>query len=330
MNRLTGKEIYPPFNPTKEEAIEFYLCEGPHERFRVQALTEEEKFTQMNLLVKRLILNIQEKYELIDMRGIDSSAGDLTKVQGYGDITNALRQLSNLSAGKSKMLPEMLRLEENILRRKDLFKKAYVEKNNIGIWLYQCVVMTLFYGTVICISKTVNFYKQKSGLTVEFSEPKSISEQYVMKDVINYNEAFRIGKIDEFLKGGKAGVDANINEDLGVIGIIAASIGAFFMVIFLIRASIAWIYSIRRSLSREFTLVSQFLEINAALMSGDVKKKQEKAAETFIKLADTINIESEKNEKKVEVDIKKDKEEIVKTVKKVGSEKKNVVTSSLI
>jgi len=334
MSRLTGNEYTLPENPSRDESLEFFLCEGPHERHKLVALDEEVKTTQMNMLIRKMISTTAPKQDLIDTRSIDKSKGDITKVPDYYNVEDALNAMTNLTRRQAQVLMELSMLKGKMREYTSDFQKAYRENNLLAIWLYQSMVMSLFYGTVLAISTSVRTQLDQSGMTIAYMEDRGLMANYVIQDIHHYNQAFRSGKIAEFIKTGKKGKKAlfgdgtdpmmvepikvapiklrgigeevddeenqkSVNEDFGtILGVTVAAIAAFFFVIYLVRKSIIFFYNLRRHFSREFMIVSQFLEINAATKkSGGVKQKQIKLAKQMAKLSDNISVKNDIAEK---------------------------------
>jgi len=275
-----------PYNFKTDSLLEFFLCEGTHEYHKVKTLSEETKSNEVNAIIRKMIESIERRIGAIDTRDIDKSRGDLTKIPGYQDISKALIQLKGMTNVESPV-DDLIALEKNILMSKSGFSKVYSDSDDLGIYCYRTVVMDLFYGTMVLISNSIDIAKERSGIVVRSNPKADLGEFYIFNNVKRFNELFRSGKIASFLES-KPLQEMELLVGLGV------AIVATFIVIFAIRESILFFFKIRKNISKEFKVVSKFLEINSTSV-GDKKvaARQDELSKDLLKLADRIDLEKD-------------------------------------
>ena len=295
------------------DALEFFLCEAPHERQKLELLSERVKVEQINLLVKRMLASIRVKQDALDTRSIDDSKGDLKRVKDHDLVHKALMQIRVVANGPHAV-DDLIELEKHVLKHSEAFRMAYANENDIGIWFYETCVMDLFYGTMLVIAQSMRTVKLPNGIRMEADMSASIGATYAIQNVRGKNRLFRESKVTAALNNSGSFLDeAGISAALGGITL---GVAAVFLATYAIRWSILQFYNMRRYISGEFKIVASFLELNAATLSNkETARKQETLARKFNELADSLRIKDTTAEKTTKGDIKR---EVVPELKSGG------------
>jgi hypothetical protein len=284
---------------------------GKPEFHRIKMLTEEFKASEVNFIIRKIIDSIENKLEIVDTREIDKSQGSIKNVENYFKFMAALNQMRYMDP-TSPLIKELVNLDKNINNNSIKFKNAYNANNKIIMWFYQTLVMNLFYGVSLVIANTIQAVSKQKSLQIEVvatqaDKLKIYNENYTFVNIRNFNKFFTSGKFDTLVKNKD--IDKVIGEgvldtikDLTGIGPVGSSIVGFILkagslvfsvyaILFLIRRSIFYFFYIRKSLSDELRVVSEFLDLTSELNENkELSEKQSKAAKFFNKLAEKLKI----------------------------------------
>jgi hypothetical protein len=304
---LKGNEYTLPMRYGREDYLEFFLCEGVHEKSRLRTLTEDKKDFQANEIIRAMLGSISERIELIDLRFIDKSKGDITRVKDYKSIKDAINQLmnfvqSNTGTDSFYVVSSLKMLSENLERNDKLFKKFYSEDNNIGIWMYQSMVLNLFYGTMLAVSNIIDLIKTNSGYQVMTNTKSRLRDKYVFVSITRFNSLINDGKLSIYAKEPTFS-----NESGTILASLAFGVLATFIIVFAVREAVIFFFDVRNKISRHMKIVSQFLEINASsLKDKKVSKNQEKLAKDLLNLADQVNVSNDMAENAAKIEVRQE------------------------
>jgi len=319
---------------TVENILQYFLSESDQDSALIVELSENMKFYQLSKLFRRVLDSIRHKSDIIDFRDIDRSKGDIEKVEGYKTFNTALKKLRTSNSRKDSILFEIEKLRDYIIEYRPYFKKAYAESSFTGRCFYRSCVFTFFYSIAVylssCIQVEIPKTPEAGKVKLTFRDEKELKKTFVFQSLIKLNKYFKEGKVKEFLKKGDLAVDNgkaliesvqkthSLKEDVSVAAIIIGIPIAIFGIIFLIREIIFYFFKFRKYLASEFAIAAEYLELNAELQSDSkTRKKQIEMAKRYAKIADAINVKSERTTKQVEKEIKK---ELIED-KKVQSQK---------
>jgi hypothetical protein len=220
---------------TLEDALEFFLCDGPHERHKVEALDEGVKLEQINLIIRRMLESIRVKQDTLDVRSIDNSKGDVRHVKDYDNIHNAIRQIRQIANGPHPV-DDLIELEGYILKYSEAFKMAYDNENIIGIWFYEGCVLDLFYGTMLVIAQSIRSVKVSTGIRLEADLSSNIAANYSIQNIRGKNRLFRESKVTLALNA--SGPFLQEFAFTSILGGIALGVVAVFTVVYVTRYAV--------------------------------------------------------------------------------------------
>lgn len=298
-----------PFDSTnlEENIYRHFLCENALEFKKMQNLDEAVKVEQINIIIRRMLTSVQRKQDAIDTRDIDNSKGMLKNVKGYEEIHRALREIRTIARGPNSV-DSLIELEKNLLEHSDAFRMAYNKENLLGIWTYQSCVLTLFYGTMLVIAKSIRTVKTGIGIRLEAEMSADLASSFAIQNAENANKLFKDGRVTLAMNNGSNVVNESITGLLATIGLgIPAAIAAIFLLVYFIRIVIIKFFNVRKYIAKEFKIVANFLELNAATMDNrTVARRQEALAATFNSMADTLRIKDTTSDNTTKQEIKRE------------------------
>jgi len=242
-----------------DDFLKYFLCEESRDILKLQKLNEEVKVSQINILIARMMDSINSKIDVIDTRNIDASKGSLIKVKDYNHVHDAIRQIKLMTSGPHP-IDHLIELEKHILKHTEVFKKAYNDENNIGIWMYETSVLNLYYGTMLMIANCISVSKNPDSNQVFVNLAQNtgqISMSYTILNIKSMNKLYRENKVTEAMNNSYP----HLNEEI-LSTFLGISIGlvSLVFVIYTIRWCILKFFDIRNYMAGEFDIVVTYLE----------------------------------------------------------------------
>lgn len=146
------------------------LCFNDYQKIKkIKSLSESNKYQMSEALIAKLISHIKKDKSKIDFSDIDKSKGDIRYFKELEGSIKAIFNVYNKCKATNRNLPmEVNSLPityDNLIKHTNFFKKAYSEKNEIFILLYESTVNSLIIATSYVISKWIDYVKNPMGLT---------------------------------------------------------------------------------------------------------------------------------------------------------------------
>ncbi len=142
-------------------------------------------------LITKLYTSAVEKAH-IDFEDLPKTRGDFSKYKGYKELQDSINLLEDLTKAQGLKVAEIQVVKtavENITARKDIYERAFVTDNEIGIMSY----LTLSYATVAAtsalISSYIDFIKKPDKLEFTLVRSKQDVGNILFTSLESFNKA---------------------------------------------------------------------------------------------------------------------------------------------
>ena len=310
--------------------------------FQTKAFIEASKSLDMNDKETRLtctVINEAEQDELIrnitdkiyqkitmnitdiDFGSIPDSEGDITKIQNYELLVDALQDLEDLYTNEQDLTQINVVKDaiENVKANKGLFIKAFAAKADLPMMTYNTVVLSIVASVSFLISATIEFFidpKTKNlNLAIDSAVLKGNSNDKLLLDnLVKFNKLCKDKNFSKFMDG-LIQIKAKNLIGTSAVAVIGASIVIAVTIVPILRELVYFFYSCKTSISNYFEIQADLLEMNAARldMEGNtdpkVARKQKELANKFRRFADKLSIQNKNASKEALYDVKDDEKE---------------------
>lgn len=311
--------------------------------FQTKAFIEASKSLDMNDKETRLtctVINEAEQDELIrnitdkiyqkitmnitdiDFGSIPDSEGDITKIQNYELLVDALQDLEDLYTRYRQDLTQINVVKdaiENVKANKGLFIKAFAARADLPMMTYNTVVLSIVASVSFLISATIEFFidpKTKNlNLAIDSAVLKGNSNDKLLLDnLVKFNKLCKDKNFNKFMNG-LIQIKAKNLIGTSAVAVIGASIVIAVTIVPILRELVYFFYSCKTSISNYFEIQADLLEMNAARldMEGNtdpkVARKQKELANKFRRFADKLSIQNKNASKEALYDVKDDEKE---------------------
>lgn len=306
----------------KQKSIfeEIVLCEGHTWSMRnYNSLTEEAKSEKGEKIVTRLFKDIKNKALKLDFSDIEVSKGDITKINNYEALDNAIKFLNKMSNNiKSpavhSALGEINMAHASLKSYKNYYKTAFNSKNRLVIYLFDSVTVALVQATSYIVSRTTEILVDGYGnVTCTLSEINNLPKNASLSALKSYNQMDKDGSlIKTFNYSSKTR-----KEDYDETSLFFGHIGTIFLLpVYVIRWVVFSYYQTRIRLSAYFSHLADFVAINSTIVEDKkVAEKQKKIASRFKKMADKISVDQDMSTEQSSQEIKQNNKEVSEEIK---------------
>lgn len=280
---------------------EVYLCEGSTWRVRdIRNLNESTQKDVANKTITTLFRDIKAKAFNLDFSDVEVGKGDITKINGYKDLLNAINFLKKLSMNIKnpdiiKAITEIESAHQHLVAHKAEFTMGFRLGNNLIIYLFNSVAVGLIQATAYIVSEGVEVVKDNMNTYhCELKDGRKLPKNANLSALVRFNQMAKNGKLKTALNNTlKLKESVNLHK---VISISLGSIGAVLGALWLIRELVFHYYYVRIALSAYLKQLKEFVLMNASTLSADQKntrERQEKMAKKLGELADKIAVDQD-------------------------------------
>ena len=295
----------PEFNKIIQE---FFDVTDEYTRKVLLSVNESDQDKIMVGLTSKLYDAIMDKVDDIDFGEIPESKGDIERVPNIGRVTECLytmKQLLGEYKQPSDPIDEIMMAYNNVASRKDTFQKAFRYKIELGIVLYNTIVLAIITATSYMISTTISFIKTANQdtfqITLDRAAMTKSKQHLVFTNIKKFNASCASGELDRCMNYVIRNNMKNLTGvEFGVIAGGIAIVGLLFSIIPIIRELIFFTYYSRVRTSEYFDTQATLLQMNAANIEANktldktekdkIVKKQAKIADFFRGISNKIAV----------------------------------------
>ena len=253
-------------------------------------------------VVGALIKRLQTRNDHEAVKGAMASKGDLTKVQGYAELSKCISALSTLDVtfkgGLGRPLRVIRETEGALLKHRDLFKKAFAQGGtDAGRLAYSSAVAGLYAAVSVMCATCVRFeaVSGRYAPVLDAEGVKSLDASIIIKRLEEFNSAAGKSGFVALVTTGAQSVEREaIGEAWGAIAITAAAVAGVTALLFLARDMAEYFYSLRGTFARWLEVQARFLEMNASTLGSGMEStraKQEDYARKLRAVADRVRVD---------------------------------------
>lgn len=271
-----------------------------------QKLDEESKYEISDKVVATLYKMAVEQYREIDFDEIPLTKGDFDKLKQRDLIDESLDALNTIYI-KANLPLDQLNIIKSSIKTLTAYKKEFIMGFIQDVNIVQLIYNTISLSILAAISCSID-------AIIDYINSGTIDSK------VNYNKNYKIliDNLDKFNKASSKGeLKSLFNKTLersnfigtAAVGIgVAAlvSLGAFIVLIPIIRELIYLLYSLRMSVADYFRTQAMFLELNIEdIKNNNMKnssviiKKQQKIIKKLNQWANTFEVKFNKANKEV-------------------------------
>ena len=282
---------------------------------KVYSITEEAAVHIDNTMVSKLYDSALDKKH-VNFGTIPNSKGNITKFEGYTSMAETISCIKSLNGNKT--FPELEIVEkalDNIRGLAPQFELGFKLRKEFVILTYNTMVMTCVFATSSIISAYVNYVKNPAANTPVIDMSKDKPDKSAIDNLNSFNTTCARGDMQRILRS----INSNAKESFvgaSAIAIPTAIIVGLVAFVPVMRTLIHYFYYTRMQVSDYLKLQAQFLEFNKTAVEANnefndtkkksILKKQQKQADTLMKLSDKLKVESAEASKKANKDIEEE------------------------
>lgn len=262
-------------------------------------LDESAQAMSKNEILSKLIRSSASRYKYIDFTEFDKSKGDITKFKYYTTLSDSLNVLFS-TYKEVKEIALMMEMFNQLHSNKKIFKESYLNKNAVGVMIYNTLLLSIFEGTSYIITAMAEFVNKEDGMDIVIQQLHGTKSNVLMRNLERINKDF-VSLVDLVKETNIPGNRMLTESAVGglVRGAIAVlSVG--FKIIPAIRELLFLYYFARVKISDTAQIQADFLEANALRLedAGDEKiaKRQRKLAASFSKVASAFAVKHDNAE----------------------------------
>ena len=171
----------------------------------IVSLTEDEKSTVVTALAGALYDKIIEKVDDIDFGTIPKSKGDITKIDGYDNLTECVQIIKKLVLEykeSSEIIDTVINAIENVKQRKALFMKAFALKVQLPIMVYNLITLSIVHSVSYLIAVCIEYIKNPDtsmDLAISKTAYNNAHDNVLFQQLREFNMACGSGQLDSTL-----------------------------------------------------------------------------------------------------------------------------------
>ena len=286
-----------------------------------KSLDESENMKISDKIVSKLFNKIKKKMNKPDYAYIEKSKGDFSSMKEYGNtikVINYLYRLSNSSNQSTVDFKKSMNLLNNTVdflkKEKNNFRKAFNDKNQIIVCLYDATILGLYQVLNYVISDCIIFEGNKYNFVIK-ANPNykfNVSDSKSFKSLESILKMHSNGKLNKIFNSK----EKLLKEDVTAVAVVAAIIFGVLALLFACRHIIYLFYNTKYRLAEYYENVADMLDMNVLALNPNNEKEakiREKQLEKSKKLKEKamrMKLDSKVAEDKAEVDIKEENNEL--------------------
>lgn len=299
-----------------EIAREHFDISNPNTLKCLTTINEADQIQTMDGLTVALYKKIQKNALAINFEQIPESRGDITKVEGYEEMTECVNIIKNLLIEYRQDLEptdSILQCIANIRERTQDWETGYQLKIEPTILLYQTMVLAVYGATSLLIDSCVEYIKDAGSDTYAIKLNKvsymKSKNALLLRNVRTFNKGCDNGDIDKALELLVQSKSKNFTGTGSVLLAVAGIAALTKIIIPVLRELIYYFFHTKQQISDYFIIQANLIDMNAVALEGnpysrlsDKEKKeavakQRKIADTFRKIGNKFQIQSRTGEK---------------------------------
>ena len=161
----------------------------------VNRLNEASQNQFLVALTSKLYDKIQAKATKIDYSSVEYSRGDITKIQNYGQIVEALDILKRIVIEYHEnpaSVDTVIDAIKNLINMKRLFSKAFVIGSSLPILVYNNMAMAVVESTSFLISCCIEYIKDPGsetfGAALDKTAYQKTGQNLLFRSLADFNE----------------------------------------------------------------------------------------------------------------------------------------------
>lgn len=279
-------------------------------------LNESGKDQLLESLTSKLYDKIVAKIDDIDFGTIPQSRGDITRVENYEQMkecVDIIREIVKVSGEKTEPVDVISAAMGNIENNKATFIRAYSMDVEMGIIMYNSLVLGMVRSISLLIATSIEFIKTPANtfeMSLDRVSYRKTADSMLFNDLRKFNQSCKKGEFDRCLN--QVITNAGKKNFVGSVGgagaaLIIGVITAGFLVSLaknllpMLQDLVYIFYSSKQTVSDYFAVQSELLDANIDQLSyrddiDDARRaaiiaKQRKAADKFKRLSNTFTID---------------------------------------
>jgi len=291
------------------------------------AIDEADQDNILHSLTSKLYDDIVNKVDDIDFNNIQSTKGDITKIENYDQLMeciDVMRKLLIEYNQNTEPIDTIIKAIDNIKERQELFERGFNLNVELPMLTYCLIVLAIVSSISFMISSCVEYIKvpnkEEFSIAINKVGLTKTKSNLLFTNLKRFNDMCAKGQLDSVLDSV---IKSNAKNFMGLGLAAGAILGAgaiIFMVknlIPLLRELIFFFYYSRTRMADYFEIQSELLQMNAynldtsATMYGrtkkdisDTKNKQLKIANSFKKISNFFSIKGKETEVNTNRDLK--------------------------
>lgn len=288
-------------------------------------INEADQNRAIENLTAKLYQIILNKVTDIDFSSIERSKGNITNIEGYDNLLESVNVLKGILVEYRQDLSPINTVQEaisNIQSRTDEWVKAFNLKMDLPIIIYNSIVLAIVSSISFLIATSIEFIKDAGSdtFTIKLDKVSYVKnkENLLFENLKKFNSSCKNGELDRSLDHiFKEGKKQLLGTSLAVTTIVStvAIIGIVMSIVPLTRELIFFFYNTKQNISDYFTIQADLVQMNAEYVKNnegirtaaerkEIAKKQQKIADEFRKIGNSLAISLKTGEKSTEKDIK--------------------------
>ena len=172
----------------------------------VNRLNEASQNQFLVALTSKLYDKIQAKATKIDYSSVEYSRGDITKIQNYGQIVEALDILRRIVIEYHEnpaSVDTVIDAIKNLINMKRLFSKAFIIGSSLPILVYNNMTMAVVESTSFLISCCIEYIEDPGSETFEAALDKTAyqktGQNLLFRSLKDFNTSCQTGQLNDAL-----------------------------------------------------------------------------------------------------------------------------------
>jgi hypothetical protein len=260
--------------------------------------------------VAELIDRLRGKSDHEIAKAAMSSKGNVTRVEGYDNLSRCISRLSAIDGGRGtlgKALRDARAAETMLLRQRPTFEKAFAKGGSEASRLiYVGIVASLWHTVTLLCAEGVIFVKGADGRyqpVANAAGADAVATGVPATRLARFVEAAdKYGFQQTVTETARALESELLGEVWSVIAIAAGGAVALVALLGLAREMAEYYYRLRGTFARWLDLQASFLDMNASALGVDKsssRDRQEQYAKRLRAIADSVRVDNADAEKGV-------------------------------
>lgn len=237
----------------------------------VCSINEADRAAVLTSLTSKLYDNIVDKVDDIDFGSIETSKGDITKIENYERLLECIELMRSIVKEyhqDTDCIDVVADAVTNIRSRTKLWEKCYQMNLELPIITYQTMTMACVSSISLLIATSIEFIKNTDGSTYAIALDRvafnKTSHNLLYVNLKKFNQACKSGQIDAMIDHC---IKMNAKQFAGtvasMVGTGAAIVLLLKMLVPTLRELVFFFYHAGQSVSDYFAIQADLLEVNA-------------------------------------------------------------------